>query len=213
MGIYSRPSRPTDAIDQRELECLREMFEAGGEAAVPIGMIYCDTHDLDPPPWLLRSATQLLCEAVVGSRRQPRGRAQSPLGRLRQDLIDFLRWSSVLEVRALQTKVLGEVERLRLMQSGFKALLADREKMLEWLGSTWGRAFECAAMMNLGTACFAGPEAMKASYLRVQRNTRTRRDAVRYQVLDFETLGRLGLRNLIERPRGRKMLPLYNLTL
>lgn len=44
MGIYSRPDRPTDAIDQRELECLREMFETGGESAIPIGMIYCDTH-------------------------------------------------------------------------------------------------------------------------------------------------------------------------
>jgi hypothetical protein len=169
-------------------------------------------NQLDVPPWLRDEAEAVLCARLSSAKRGKRGRASNPVARYRQDMIDFERWDAVREAREKQTEIRQQVEELSAMLRPPASLLREREKMLHWVGDDWLRAYECAAMILSGTAASGGPDAMKASYLRVNRNSRDPDQPLRYHLFTSGISARLQL-SPPTKFGGGKIVPLYELTL
>lgn len=205
--------RATDVF-QRELNRLRVMASNGIVAAVPAALHFCQQWKQPVPDWLLAESTELLCSLLKGDEPKRRGRASSHIARLRQDGIDYSRWSTVIWQREAQLDLLRQVESIRADDRGISAAYReDREKLQAWLGTTLDRAFECSTMILEGTAAFGSPDAIKRSYFKVERNMAIPKEAVRYSQLDPHFLRKLGIEwEPFVRP-GRKLEPLYVLSL
>jgi hypothetical protein len=210
---------PTPSINSleehyaRELSHLATMVRSGVAVAVPAALNYCAEHELWAPPWLLQSATDLVCDLLIREKSNRRGRSAGYLARYRQDLIDYARWDEVDVVRRKQLEILEEVQQLQKMQNVPPKLLKEREKMLAWVGSTLNRAFECASMLLQNSNAFGSPEAIKRSYFQVRRNSRDPRFRLRYHLLDSGIQRKLGLNSEEKKSRTRKQKPFYELTL
>jgi hypothetical protein len=201
------------ALHKKELDGLEAMARAGVTVAIPAAMDYCVKHGVNPPAWLLATATELLCSLIRREKSARRGRSCGHVARYRQDMIDFQRWGEVDVVRQKQREILKQVEELRAIPNAPRSMLEEREKMLAWAGRSLNRAFECAAMKLEASQAYAGPDAIKASYFRVERNSRDPKKALRYHVLDAGFLRKIGIKHEIEYRPGRKKVPLYELTI
>jgi hypothetical protein len=125
-------------------------------------------------------------------------------------MIDFMRWDMVRQARYWQKEFSG-------------SLIANAEapmirkfhpmKMSDWYGHTWFRAYECASMLLRDTLAFGGPDAMKASYCRVERHIDHPIDGWRYFLFDPDFLESIGLKHPSRWEQSSKYVPLYNLTL
>lgn len=206
----------TSATDlfERELDHLRNMANAGFVVAVPAALHFCKKWRQEIPDWLLSASIELLCSLLKGDQPKRRGRAASHIARLRQDNIDYNRWGTVLAQRDAQRDLLEQVESLRSWRDDVPpAIREDREKLQAWLGTTLERAFECSTMTLEGTRAFGSPDAIKRSYFKVETAMASRTKALRYTQLDPEFLRTLGVEwEPFVRP-GRKIEPMYNLSL
>ncbi len=205
-------NEPLERIHTRELDYMKDMMSSHREVAVAAALDYCSEHQICSPEWLVTAAAEVMCDLLKRERPTRRGRAGSSIARYRQDIIDFDRWDTVLEVLRNQKKLVQEVELCRTYPDQQK-LLQDRERMLRWVGRGWLRAYECAAMMLTGGRARASPESMKASYRKVNRNFANPTTATRYHLLNYQFLRKLGIQYPGERRPGTKTLPLYDLTL
>jgi hypothetical protein len=213
MPRFERPFNSIEELHEIELDHLKTMFDSGVAVAVPAALHYCVEHGLDAPPWLMGAATVSHCALLRREKSKKRGRACGAVARYRQDMIDLARSDEVSVVRQVQKEFLQQVEELRALPRVPRELLEEKEKMLAWLGHTLSRAFECASMMLAQTEAFGSPEAMKRSYRQVERNSRDPKQAYRYHVLDHRFLRKLGIKPELGYGRGRKLVPLYDLTL
>jgi hypothetical protein len=202
-----------DRFYQRQMGWFEEMHDSGVAVAIPAALHYCGEYDLQAPKWLIRAADDLLCSLLRREKSNKRGRACGHVARYRQDMIDHARWSEVQVVRQKQIEIKEQVDELRAMANPPKVVLAERQKMLDWVGRTLRRAFECAAMLLEGTNAYGSPEAIKRSYFEVIRNDREQKRPLRYHVLDARFLARLGIEFEVGVRPGRKTVPLYDLTL
>jgi hypothetical protein len=209
--LLRRPFGSLAELDAERLECLRICWHR--ELAVAAAIHYCTTHRLPAPQWLIDEAGNVLFSLLRHVKQEKRGRASGAVARYRQDMIDYARWDAVREVREKQIEVRKQVDELRSNPSVPKALLEEREKMLFWVGRHWLRAYECAAMVLRGTNAAAGPDAMKASYLRVTRNNQDPSQSLRYHLFDPIVMSRLGIRDVLKPTRSRRVRPLFELTL
>lgn len=210
---HARPFKSLIEFDQEQLDCFQIMFNSGVVVAAAAALDYCDKHRLCPPPWLVAAATDLLCDLLKREKANRRGRSCGHVARHRQDRIDFDRWDQVKVVREKQKELKEEVEYLRSRDDLPLSTLENPTKMLEWVGSTLDRAFECAAMLLEGTDAYGSPEAIKRSYFQVERNNKDPSQRLRYHLLDRIFLSRIGITHEIGLRPGRKVVPLYELTL
>jgi hypothetical protein len=201
------------AINERELGFMREMMINHLEIAVAAALNFCDEHGICPPEWLVKAAAEVLVDLLKREKTRKRGRAGAAIARYRQDMIDFERWDAVLEARRNQAKSKSEAEACRAASYVPKSMLVQREKMHNWFGTNWLRAYECAAMTLTGRDARASPESMKASYQKVGRTLKDPVNATRYHVVEQAFLRKLGFPDFFERKPGTKLMPLYNLTL
>jgi len=185
------------------------MFHA--ELGVAAALHYCDEHDLDAPRWLIRAASELVFALLRNEKSKKRGRACGIVARYRQDMIDFERWERVCEVREKQEELPEVAEDLQARNAP-QGMLEEQEKMRDWTGKDWLKAYECASMIVQGTDAHAGPDAMKTSYQKVQQNDRDPKQALRYHVLGRAIERRLGLDCSFPR-RVNKCAPFFDLTL
>jgi hypothetical protein len=209
MPRYDGPSRSIEDLDAAKLETYRRMFHA--ELGVAAALHYCTEHDLDAPRWLITAATELIFALLRNEKSKKRGRACGIVARYRQDMIDFERWERVREVREMQEELPEVVEDLR-SRNAPSGILEEREKMRDWTGEDWLKAYECASMVLQGTDAHAGPDAMKTSYQKVQQNNRHPSQSLRYHVLGRAIECRLGLDCSFPR-RVNKYVPFFDLTL
>ena len=63
-------------------------------------------------------------------------------------------------------------------------------------GTTWPEVYEVAAQALWKTAAFAGPDAIKRSYLLVRKQMNDEAHAFKYYMVSLKTLARLGLKGL-----------------
>lgn len=205
------PFKSLDDLHEQQLQIYKAMFHS--ELGAAAALHYCMTHRLKVPYWVNMHANELLSGALNSKRPKRRGRSAEPVARYRQDMIDFDRWSMVREVREKQVEFAKTVEELRARSNAPPAQLIEHEKMLEWLGHTLDRAYECASMILAHEDSFGSPGTIKASYLEVERNSHDPKQPMRYHILDTAFLRKIGCDI---NPLGRqvnKHVPLYDLTL
>jgi hypothetical protein len=203
-------------LHQRRLDEMLLARSAHPALAAAAALDYCVENRVAPPSWVVEDAALALRELLLREKPPVRGRAGGLVARYRQDQIDFERWDGVLQARENQKRV---AERVRVLEKhpDFKAKnprhVEHELKLLAWLGKDWDRAYEVAAMCLLGRDAFAGPEAVKASYKRVQKRQKSGEDVGKYVRFHDEFLLKLGLEHPTWHRRGIKFLPIYNLTL
>jgi hypothetical protein len=209
MQLFPRPFGSMAELHHNELECFRHMPDK--EVGVLAAFHYCSKHRISPPDWVTTSAATVLINAFGKRRRKNRGRSSNVVDRIRQNLIHFERYDTVLEIREKQLHFADMVKRYRGDPKIPKAILEEKEKFHAWVGSTLERAYECASMILRDTISFGGPDAIKASYLKCGGECRNRALAMRYHILDSSLIRALGIE--LDRPQVRKHVPLFDLTL
>jgi hypothetical protein len=123
------------------------------------------------------------------------------------------RWDAVIEVRAKRDSLREEINELRALP-GRKArdILNERTKLLDWAGTNDDDAFECASLLLAGTPARGGADAIKRSYRKLEEARRNPATAMRYRILDPQFLRSVGADLALGPSRGKKIVPLYDLT-
>jgi hypothetical protein len=208
-----RTAESLEEFHRRSLEWLEAMFRGGSAIAIPAAIQYCAKHRLIAPAWLVTATAVHYAELLRSDVPKKRGRSVSLVDRHRQDMTDYARWDEVKTVREKQIDILDEVNFLRANKAP-PGRLEDREKMLCWVGRSLKRAYECASMLLAETSAFGGPDAVKSSYLAVEKANRTQAQPLRYHMLDADFLASVGIEPISHRRlQVRKVVPLYDLTL
>jgi hypothetical protein len=184
MARFERPFESLEQLHETELDYLKTMIASGVVIAIPAAQHYCVTHGIDVPVWLTRISIELECANLRRGKRKRRGRTANPIARHRQDMRHYNRWSAVREVLEKQDEVRAENGKLRALPKVPPHFLKEREELLRRVGSSQEDAFRCASDLLDKTESFGCPETMKASYLRVECESRDPREAVRYHLLD-----------------------------
>jgi hypothetical protein len=201
------------AFHSRELGWLQTMARGGSELAPAAALDYCTRNGIIAPAWVMETATAGYCRALTGLAPKKLGRSSGPIERYKQDINDFARWDELYHLRLEQEHLREEVGLIRSKGGVSKGGPHEKEKLLAWVGRSWARAYECASMLLRETPAFGGPDAMKASYLRVKRNNQKQTQPLRYHLFDPEFLARIGIEHPAFWRRGKKVVPFYNLTL
>jgi hypothetical protein len=210
-----RTAESLEDFHRRRMEWLEGMLRGGNAIAIPAAVQYCSKHGLTVPPWLVTATAVHYAELLRRDVPKKRGRSVSLVDRYRQDMTDYARWDEVKTVREKQIEILDEVNFLRAnLNKAPSGRLEDREKMLKWVGRSLKQAYECASMRLAETSAFGGPDAIKSSYLAVEKANRTKAEPLRYHMLDEDFLASVGIEPISHRRfQVRKVVPLYDLTL
>jgi hypothetical protein len=184
---------PCAPLHERELENLRTMFIAGSKIAAPAGMYYCAKRRWPPPYWLVAASSLVMFELLTGKNKK-RGRATGIIQSYRRDMIDYDRWSAVVEIKDKRVELAQSIRDLGQIH-GLKAerLRKERERLLEWAGTSNLDAFDCALIFLDGTPSEGRPDTIKRSYEIVERNSKDPVQAKRYCQLDADFLHAVGI--------------------
>ncbi len=186
-----QPNRALERIHGRELEQFRDMFQEGNPLGAPAALYYCCENGLSAPPWLMRTALDLICDLLKREKPIRRGRAAGTIARHRQDMIDLTRWNEVIVLREKQTLVRRSLHDYPKQPSCPRYRAAQQRA--EWLGTSMSQIFECVSEMLERTEAFGSPETIRRSYQKVRRNMEHFREALRYSQLDPLFLRMLGI--------------------
>jgi hypothetical protein len=213
MAIFERPYESLEQLHETELEYHKLMLASGVPIAVPAAMYYCAKYGLNPPRWLIIESAKMLCAYLRGNVPKERGRSAGIINRYRQDAIDSARWDAVIEVRKNRASLRKDIDELRALP-GRKArnILNERSKVLDWAGTNNDDAFECASLLLADTPAHGKPGTIRRSYLKVEKNMRNRATAMRYRILETQFLRLVGADITQPVSRGKKIMPLYDLT-
>jgi hypothetical protein len=146
----------------------------------------------------------------MGAKPGRPGRSCNPVARYRQDQIDYLRWDAVITARKNQPNIRDRVLDMRAYSSKFPARYLElEEKLLHWIGHDWLRAYEVASMYLQGCYAHGGPDAVRTSYLKVQR---TKGCSGRYVMVREPFCYKIGIPHPKDE-QGMKCRHLFELTL
>jgi hypothetical protein len=214
MSYIDNRNSAVRAIDEREMEIFRRMYEADVKLAIPAALYYCNEHEFAPPTWLVRAALEFLCDLLKRERSTKRGRSGGTVARYHQDTIDFVRWNEVTVIRDKQAESHRTVTDWADMWAAHAdTSAADRKYFQEyldrdrWLGRSLKRAYECVAETLERTEAFGSPESVKRSYREVTQNLRKPREAVRYHILNMLFLRMVGIDGHLGYGHGAKIAP------
>ena len=196
---------------EAELNKFYRMSAVNRDVAAFAALHYCNRHGLSVPDWLKPMMLAIFAQNIGPKPKRPVGRAGTPITRFRQDIIHYARWDTVCEVRDQQKNIRQQVEELQGV-SGGEHILADREKMLHWVGHDFLRAYECASILLEETDAHGGPDAVKHSYCTVQRCSKDARQAMRFCLIDRSVLVALGLGELANMSFSMNLTPFYDRT-
>ena len=211
---FSRNQPRMTALDFEQLSILRGMAEAGSELAPAAALHYCAQYNVPAPHWLVQLASGAYCTQLNPATPKKRGRSAGAIERYHQDMVDLIRWDQTRQCRYNQKKSQSNVVLLRTHFQDLPLPIKESYlKMAAWTGRDWLRAYECVSMMLRETPAFGGPDAIKASYCRVEQNHRHPTKKWRYFLFDPEFLISVGLTHPSRWDQSSKWVPLYDLTL
>jgi len=214
MAINEHPFDSLEQLHESTLDGLKLMFDSGTQLALTAAMDYCDRWVLPIPPWALKEAVRAQCAQLLGEVPKKRGRSNGVVTSHLRHSIDYVRWDTVTEVRANRKSLEDKFMELReLSGRAARARRAECEKLLRWAGTNDRNAFECASMMLRGSAARGGPDAVKKSFRTVERNLRDPATAMRYNILDYEFLRKIGAVVEPAAGQGKKIVSLFDLTI
>jgi hypothetical protein len=219
-----------------ELEAFQSSFHK--ELAIAQMLFYCAEENICVYGPMLKTVAALFCELLQNQKTNQRGRTAGPILRYRQDYWDLERWHAVNLIRKIRKKTsrnmkfLGKqcarLTRLLKYEDG-KAKCRDDAKMrdlreeLAWRQyqftdegkwQVWLKngTFECASRSLAGRKARAGSDAMRASFMRVEKKLKDPTEPARYIFFEDRFLTNLGFSPLHERKPGTKSIPLYSRT-
>ena len=199
-----------DILDEEYLESLGRLHGWHPEIAVAAGLDYCAERMIAPPAWIVSHASDVMNLLLTGSKPGRRGRSCNPVARYRQDQIDYLRWDAVVTARENQPRIRDRLFIMRANASDFPARYIElEEKLQNWIGHDWIRAYEVASMYLQGSYAHGGPDAVRASYLKVQRNRSCR---ARYIAVREPFRHKIDIPHPRDEP-GKKCRHLFELTI
>jgi hypothetical protein len=190
-AVGFEPVESLDAFHNRELEWLRTMTRGGSELAPAAALFYCRKNMISAPDWVIEAASVGYCKVLNGALTKKLGRSSGPVERYQQDMVDYARWEVINDVREKQREFPEDLKELRARPNVSKSIIEEKRKMLKRVGKTWQSAFQYAATLVRGTPAFGGIAAMKASYYRVERNSKSGK--LRYHLLDPSFLESIGM--------------------
>jgi hypothetical protein len=198
MPLHERPFDSIDQLHENELEQFRLMFVEGTDLAVTAALDYCYRYGLNVPRWVVLESVRFQCSALRGDLPKKRGRSTGTVNRYLQDRIDLWRWETVIEIRQNREFLRRRIESFSKMNGHTaRQWRIDDEKLLRWAQAD---SFKCASTLLVGCLAFGGPEAVKRSFLKVERNRRSPKTAMRYCILNSGFLRRVGI-DLSKPPR------------
>jgi hypothetical protein len=209
-AVGFEPVESLAGFHNRDLEWLRTMTRGGSELAPAAALFYCNKNKISAPDWVVESASVGYCNALNGTLAKKLGRSSGPVERYQQDMVDYVRWEAINNVREKQRQFPEDLKELRSRPNIQKSILEEKRKMLKLVGKTWLSAFQYAVTLVRGTPAFGSVAAMKASYYRVEKNSKAAR--LRYHLLDPGFLRSIGLIHPMFWRPVRKVGPLYNQT-
>ena len=189
MGLPQRPFQSLAELHESELENFR--CSEHREVRVFGAMSYCIRHDLEVPRGLLQEAVKFSRDTLLRQQLCKRGRSASPRAQYLQKLVHHARWDTVVEIRERQKHLSAEVKKLRAIKNRPQGYLFEFKKNRDQLGKSFEHAFVCASAMLLGTPAHAGPDAIKKSYLFVEKGLKD--GTYRPPVLDPNLLRLFGI--------------------
>lgn len=195
-------------LDEIELERLKKAHDAGVVIAVPAALDYCLEHGLPPPSWLVKAASDLLCDLLTREKSTRRGRSAGAVARYRQDMVDFLRWNEVevlLENQQRSTELLTTYPTNPSPDQG--DIYAEEVAKAEWLGTSRSRIYQCVSEVLEKTDAFGGPESIKRSHRQVQCAGRSPAQSSRYYLLPYRFLAKFGIDGDLGYGRYAKIRP------
>lgn len=199
-------------LDEEYFDQLRQLMAWHKEIAVAATLDHCAERSLVPPSWIVEPAAQFLPALLHGRGSGRRGRSCNPVARYRQDQIDYLRWDSVVYTRAKQPEIRERVAVAREYKSYPSRYLELEEKLEDWIGSDWIRAFEVASMYLQGSYSHGGPDAVKVSYLKVQKHFK-RNEGMRYVMVREPFRSAIGIPHPSTEKQGKNCRHIFELTL
>ena len=182
------------------------------EIAIAAAMDYCAEVGISPPEWLTKEAANLLSRLLKSEHVNAVGRSRGPIRRYRQEMIHVDRWFAVHAVRDIASKVRRDRRILRKEGKTFSKALRERYRLEVDRRSKWLKqgTFTCASLYLSGSESYAGPDAIRASYRKIER-LNAAPAANQSCVLELPFLQKLGIA-LDDAESGKKLLKLFDLT-
>lgn len=202
---------------QREFAEL-ERITSHRALAAAAALYLCAIDGQSPPHWVVQEASELLCD-LLANKPKKKGRAAGHVARYKQDLIELERWDAIYGIRQSQRRLYDELRRIRERgwdvncPNGLKSRVAERMKLQAWLGRSFPRAVECAAMTLRGRDAYCSTSTMLKTYKKMQRHIKRlgNRQSPSHWLMDERFLMRIGFKSQHERNKGTKTLPLWTL--
>lgn len=182
------------------------------ELAIAGAMHYCAELGLTPPEWLTKAAANLICQLLKSQRTTVVGRSRGAIPRYRQEMVHVDRWLAVHAVRDIAWKVrrdqkILKKEGVRYPEEFRESYQRELDRRSKWLSHG---VFVCASMYLCGSESFAGPDAIKASYRKIEQMNGYPADN-QSCILEVPFLEKLGI-VWDEGKAGKKLLHLFDLT-
>ena len=181
------------------------------EIAVAAAMDYCAEVGISPPQWLTEAGADLLSRLLRSEHVNAVGRSRGPIRRYRQEMIHVERWLAVHAVRNIARNVRRNRQILQECKSLSKDLRERYQREVDHR-SKWLRqgTFPCASLYLSGSESFAGPDAIRASYRKIER-LNAAPAANQSCILELSFLQKMGI-ELDDAESGKKLLKLFDLT-
>lgn len=165
-------SRSLDELFARELLRFERAYQDGNLVAVYEALVFVKDKDITPPKWVVSGAIELAEQALLKPAGGRRGRTANPRAEFRARMVDYLRWSTVVEVREQQTlysedlSELEELIRVKRITEAVRKLILSR---IIYPGRTLEDAYRLAAEILQGTSAYGSPDTVKKSYKKLNR--------------------------------------------
>lgn len=179
---------------QRQLTASRKAYNAGVLPALYDAICACVEGDIPPPPWVMAAMLDTVERLFAGKFSDAAGRTGNPKARYRANLVHYVRWDAVVEVRERQAAYKLEQRQLKAMQ------LTPREREAIEAntrdpGRTWEDAYKLAAKLLIRTAAYGSSATIKNSYLLVQKAASNPPQHWRFYLAKHRTRRQLGISN------------------
>jgi hypothetical protein len=196
------------SVSRRRLEEFRAA-SVHKELAVVAALDLCAEEQITPPQWLVKDAAKLMVELLKSQKTSKVGRTPTYIAQFRQHLIDLKRWNAVLEVRRIRDDNAHEAKIFNGMSASRREHFEDRRRLIERY-RTWLKhgTYRCAAMYLRGQDAYAGTDAIRTSYRKIQKAFS--RDA-KFPALGDLFIEKIGLSGWLDAKPGKKHTRLYDL--
>ena len=134
-AVSFEPVDSLAAFHDRELEWLQTMARGGGELASAAALFYCCRNKIAAPDWVVEAASVGYCKALNGTLTKKLGRSSGPVERYQQDMVDYVRWEAINDVREKQRKFPEDVKELRSRPNIPEFILKEKRKLLKLVGN------------------------------------------------------------------------------